>query len=110
MDYANHHHIILEINEKNESGLNPLISATNNDNIEIFKLLIDYATKNKIILEINEKENEYGIYPLLNATENNNIELVKLLIDYANHNNIILNINEKNEIGWYPVIIKLFWK
>jgi ankyrin repeat protein len=47
------------------------------------QLLIDYANKNKIILNLNEK-NENGWYPLLRATDKNNIEMVQLLIDYAN--------------------------
>ena len=63
-------------------------------------LLIDYATENKIILELNEK-NYYENNPLLKATYRNNIEIVKLLINYANKNKIILELNEKKK--WiYP--------
>jgi len=58
------------------------------------QLLIDYADKNKIILELNEKDND-GDFPLLWACRENNIEIIQLLINYANENNIILELNEK---------------
>ena len=76
--------------------------ATEKNNIEIVKLLIDYANKNNIVLKINKQDNN-ECYPLLWATDNNNIEIVKLLIDYANKNNIVLKINEQNNNEFYPL-------
>ncbi|KAL6632930.1 ankyrin, partial [Neocallimastix sp. 'constans'] len=77
--------------------------ATYKDNIEMIKLLIDYANKNNIVLKINERENN-GDYPLFRATFNNNTEIVKLLIDYANKKNVVLKINEQNNNGNYPLL------
>jgi len=68
------------------------------------KLLIDYANKNNIILNINDK-NKLGNYPLLwSIGKDNSVEITKLLIDYANKNNIILNINDKNKNNYYPLL------
>jgi len=39
---------IFNSNEKDEDGWNSLFNATDNNNIEIVKLLIDYATKKKL--------------------------------------------------------------
>ncbi len=66
------------------------------------KLIIDYANKHNITLNINDKEKE-GYYPLLIATSKDNIEMVQLIIDYANKNNIILDINDKNNFGDNPL-------
>jgi len=65
---------------------------------------MDYANKNNIILELNEKDKD-GNYPLLLAIIHNNIEIVLLLMDYANKNNIILKINEKDKNGYYSFFI-----
>ena len=79
------------------------------DNTQKVKTILDYAIKNKIILELNEK-NEDGSYPLLKAINNNNIEIVQLLIDYATENKIILELNEKNIDGYYPLFKPLIIK
>jgi len=63
-------------------GEYPLYAISRND-IEIFKLLIEYANQHQIILELNEK-NENGYYPLLEAIDYNNIDIVKLLIELEN--------------------------
>jgi len=55
------------------------------------KLLMEYANKHNIILEINEK-NEDGNNSLNLSIKHNNIEIIKLLIEYANQYNIILEI------------------
>jgi len=52
-------------------------------------LLINFAIKNKIILELNEKD-KYGRYPLLEAISEKNIEWVKLFIVHANKFKITL--------------------
>jgi len=68
------HIVIVLLNRDNWT-----IPTISNNNVEIFKLLIEYANQHLIVLELNEK-NEDGQYPLLWATFNNNIEIVKLLI------------------------------
>jgi len=60
------------------------------------QLSIDYANKNGIIFELNEK-NKKGYYPLLLSYTRNNTKIVQLLIDYADKKNIILELNEKNK-------------
>jgi len=52
------------LNEKDKHGYYPLLKATTKNNIELIKLLIDYANKNKIILELNEKD-EDGYNPIM---------------------------------------------
>jgi len=66
----------------------------------MLELLINYANKNNIISELNEKD-ENGNYPLFLACYNNHIEIVKLLFDYAIKNNIILELNGKNKNVYY---------
>jgi len=73
-------------------------------NIEMTKLFIDYATRNNIILNINEPINENGNYPLLQSININNIEMTKLLLDYVTKNNIILKINEKDNNDNYSLL------
>jgi len=65
-----------------------------NHNTQNVKKILDYASKNKIILELNEKDID-GWYPLLEVTYYNNTEIVKLLIEYANKNKIILELMKK---------------
>jgi len=79
----------LDFNVKNENGNNPLSLATIDNNVEIVKLLIEYANQHQIILNVNEK-NKYGWFPIMNAVSYNNIEIIKLLIDYANQYQIVL--------------------
>jgi len=79
--------------------------ATYNNNVEIVKLLMEYANRNNIVLNINDKDKEYHHYPLYNAVaEGNNIEMVELLMNYANEKGIILamgdNIAGKNPLSW----------
>ena len=49
------------------------------DNTQKIKNILDYATKNKIILELNEKD-EDGIYTLLMTILRNNTKIVQLQI------------------------------
>ena len=52
--------ITLELNGKDKyQGWCPLFFAIRKNNIIIIKLIINYATKNSIILELDER-NEYG--------------------------------------------------
>ncbi|KAG4098415.1 ankyrin [Neocallimastix lanati (nom. inval.)] len=63
------------------------------NNIKIFKLLMDYAQENNIILEINEKS-KYGYTPIFGTTDNDNLEMLKLLLNYSEEKDIKLIINE----------------
>jgi hypothetical protein len=95
-------------NEKDkEIGNYPLLESVVINNVEIVNIIIEYANKNSITLNINEK-NKNGNYPLLYATDKNNTEIVKILIDYANKNNILLDINEKNNKGLYPLLYAIY--
>ena len=89
----------------------PLCYTIINNNIDMTQLLIDYANKNNIILNIYKEKNNKD-FPFLIATSNNDVGMVKLLINYANKNNIILNINNKNISNFYImpyIIITLKW-
>jgi len=52
------------MNDKNENGENSFLCGCNRNDIEIVKLLNDYAIKNSIILKLNEKDNN-GNYSFL---------------------------------------------
>jgi len=53
--------------DKSEEDLKEeLNKEIRSDNTQKVKKILDYATENKIILELNEKD-EYGEYPLLKA-------------------------------------------
>jgi len=92
--------------KKKNFDLYPLLKATNSNNVDIVKLLIEYANNNNIILTINEKEKDSNEYPLFNAAEHNNLEIVQLLIDYANQKNIILGM-EDNTAGKNPLSLAI---
>ena len=78
----------MEQNKKNEKGVYLLLLVTFNNNIKIVHLLIDYANKNNIFLEIN-KMDEFENNPLIFAIYNkNNIELIKLMTNYVNKKKI----------------------
>jgi len=57
--------------KKNDKGYYPFLLACNKNNIEMIHLLKDYADKNNIILELNEKD-QYGNYHNKNNYNNNN--------------------------------------
>lgn len=82
--------------------------ATNKNNIEETRILMEYADKHNIILELNSMCN--GNYPLNTAITNNNNEIVELLIKYANKHDIDLEINKKAKQGFYPFFQLLLMK
>jgi len=86
----------LGLNKKNRNGDSSIMIAIHNNNIEIVKLLMDYANKHNIILQLNEK-NEDG-NSIMQAINNDNTEIVKLLMEYADNHNIVLELNEKKTI------------
>jgi len=93
---------ILYKNNKEMYFHNLFLKLINKVNFEAVKLLIEYANKNNIILELNAKDKD-GKYPLLEVIKVKNFELVTLLIEYADKNGIILNLNKKNE-DKYPLL------
>jgi len=80
-----------------------LLDTIQSNDIQKVKDILDKTTKNKEILNLNEKVKN-GWYSLLLATNMDNIEIVKLLIDYAINNKIILKINEQDNDGDYPLL------
>jgi len=102
MEYGDSKGIVLTVNENNNFNYYPLLYCTYKNDVEITKLLIDYANKHNIVLNMNGKSKN-GIdlssgrdYPLLWSISQNNFELTKLLINYARKNNITLNLHEKD--------------
>jgi len=69
-------HDKIKLNNKNEMGYYPLLSAVSVNSIEIVKLLMEYVNKNNLILEINEK-NSNGCSPLLSISK----EIEKIQMD-----------------------------
>ncbi|OUM66687.1 hypothetical protein PIROE2DRAFT_5998 [Piromyces sp. E2] len=83
----------------------PLYWACDSDNTEIIRLLMDYATENNIILELNA-QNKKGFSLLLTSCIDNNIEMVHFLMNYAMENHIQLELNEKDKAnGIYPLLM-----
>jgi len=70
------------------------------------KLLIKYANKNKIILNLNK----WSRNPILKSILINNIEILKLFIKYANEKNIILELNENDKDGNYSLFYALKYR
>ncbi|KAL6631929.1 ankyrin [Neocallimastix sp. 'constans'] len=67
----------------------------NNNNIEMVKLLMNYAIENQIILNINDKD-DYGRYPLLIAINNKNEKDIENEISKKWNNNRLENILDIN--------------
>ncbi|KAG4084454.1 hypothetical protein H8356DRAFT_1352237 [Neocallimastix lanati (nom. inval.)] len=94
--------------EKNSFELNYndnylLLYAVGEIDIEMVKLISEYAKRNNVVLVMNDKD-KWGRNPLLYGIEKNNIEIVKLLINYAIKYKIILKINEQNKWGNYSLL------
>jgi len=79
------------------------MEAIKNKDIERVKSILKNSTKDKKILELNEKNKDED-YPLSEPTYWNNIEIIQLLLEYANQHQIILELNEKNKDGYYPLL------
>lgn len=103
----------LNINKKDAEGNNPLLLCitlsvllpnSNKSVIKMVQLLINYANKHNVKMELNEK-NKDGAYPLYFAITGNNPEIVQLLINYANQHHIILELNRIDQYGNYPLIL-----
>lgn len=95
---------IYKLNGRDKDGYYPLLKAVENDDIKMTVLLMGYANKYGVNLEIREKNNDYGTYPLVQAVNNNNIEMVQLLLKYADSHEIKLDLNKKTCWGSYPLL------
>ncbi|OUM67808.1 hypothetical protein PIROE2DRAFT_4617 [Piromyces sp. E2] len=93
LEYANKNHILINLNETNDSRSYPLLRICYDNNIDMAKVLIKYANKNNNILELNQKEN--------------NGKIMKILINYENKNNIVLRINETDIFSNYPMLVAI---
>jgi len=89
MEYADQHHINLDLNNKFWKFFCPIYEAVSSNNYEQVKLLIEYANQHQIILNMNGLLYNH----LVDAIEEKNIKMLKLLIEYANQHQINLNLN-----------------
>ncbi|KAG4081719.1 hypothetical protein H8356DRAFT_1756840, partial [Neocallimastix lanati (nom. inval.)] len=100
IEYANNNKIILELNEKNEDGFIPIFGAIQNNNIEMFNVLVEYSKENGIKLRIDENDIEkiisikYSDCKLNNISEINS-KFIKL-INFCKNKNIIEVIFSRN--------------
>jgi len=94
MEYANRNNIMLTINNKDKKYHHyPLYNAVaEGNNIEMVKLLINYANRNSIILGM--EDNIAGKNPLSWAISQNNIKMVELLLEYTSEKGIKLELKE----------------
>jgi len=86
----------LKMKEKDEKGNTRFMTAVLYDSSKVANLIIEYANRNKIVLNLNEKikSSSNSYYPIEQAVHNGNVELVNLIINYANTNNIVLEFND----------------
>jgi hypothetical protein len=93
IDYATENKIILELNEKKDYEFTPIFGAIQNNNIEMFKMLVEYSIEKGIKLRIDENDIEnmisvnkkYKLGNLKNFSEINS-KLIKLIYFYKNKN------------------------
>eukprot|EP00833_Pecoramyces_ruminatium_P005835 jgi/Orpsp1_1/1179867/evm.model.c7180000071120.1 len=67
------------MNEKNVDGDYPLLRAVQNNNLEMINLLMDYANRNHIRLNIEDK-NKNGVSPIFWAIRHKKFEILKLML------------------------------
>jgi len=76
--------------------------TTDVDYLTKVELIIDFANKYNIILDLNYKN------PLFKAAYYCNAKMAKLIIDYAIKHNIKLNITEKVEVGRSVFLMSMY--
>ena len=94
----------MEINEKSKDGNNLIFWAIDRNNIEIFKLFVEYSIAKKIKIIINEKSIEEIIsknlkFVKLKKISEINFELIKLIYLYKNKNVIEVEFSENSYIS-----------
>jgi len=103
INYCNYCGIVLNIKVKTGGNISLLMNAIIRNNPGFVDLLLEYADKKEILLDINEKMDR-GAYPLLDAADRSHL-IVEAIIKYANKHNIILNINDSdNKYKRYPLL------
>jgi len=117
LEYAEQHHMLLEINknftpkchhhhhhhyhELKQEGNSLFFALILSKNIDIVKLLLDYAERHQMTFEVNNKfimENATGKIEgnaLIAAICTENLEMIKLGMDYAENHHVLFEINEK---------------
>ena len=93
----------MEINEKNNDGVNPIFWAIDNNNLEIFRLLVEYSVEKILKIIINENDiveiisKNLKFINLKNISEINP-EFIKLIYVYRNKNIIEVIFSENSYI------------
>ena len=59
-----------------------MLCAILNNKIDLVKLIINYANRHNIILDVNVKY-VFGYYPVLRSVINLNYEMTKLIMNYS---------------------------
>ncbi|OUM60065.1 hypothetical protein PIROE2DRAFT_14257 [Piromyces sp. E2] len=96
LQYVDDHHINIDIEES--------ISLLNEHNVHVLNILIDYADKHSIVLNMNTKNSE-GKFPLLSACAcRYSGYYIDSLFEHVNRHSILLNINDKDDDGNYPLL------
>jgi len=85
----------------------PLLQAAINNNLEIIKLLANYARDVGQVLRINPVKGSTGTYPLLESVKRNCPEIVEFLMAYAEENNIELMINKSDFMRLTPLSLAI---
>ncbi|OUM66129.1 hypothetical protein PIROE2DRAFT_59578 [Piromyces sp. E2] len=103
--FLKEYNIILDLNvsssrwwsdEEYENDI-PISYAIKKDNIEMIKILMDYARENNIHLNLYHKT------PLIIACSGNKTEIVRLLLDFSSENNSDLFINDFDQDNKTPI-------
>jgi len=96
LNYADDHDILIHIED--------CISLLNDHNVHSVNILIDYADRHSLVLNLNVKNSE-GKSPLLCACScRYSMYYVSSMFRHANKNSIILNVNDKDQQGNYPLL------
>jgi len=96
----------IKIEKGTKSGMTPLSLAINVNKLEVVNLLIEYARKHHIDINVNETENDsFKRFPFLWACGKCiNPEIAKFIINYANDEGYIIDINKQDDLGNYPLL------
>jgi len=82
----------LKINKKKDDKIYPLLNAVLKNNTEMVKLIIDYANKNEIILEISEDDIENIISENfkynINSISDINMKIIEVLYRSRKNNKL----------------------
>jgi len=83
------------------------------EEIQIVQLLMNYASRNNIILNIDEKIHtrdkygEYADFTFKYAVDNSNFEIFKLFIEYAQNYGMLISLFKDNYPDYYTYKLNL---